>query len=91
MLINSWPNPYRAFSTRNAIFAFAISCSFISEKNLPEYLDQLAKMEQLQLIKDLCKVGLIKKRETLSPWLEKLPKTEFREFIEAYIEKKFNI
>lgn len=85
--INIWPNPYRAFSTRNAIFAFAIRRSVISEENLPEYLDQLSKMDQLQLIEDLCKVGLIKK-ESLSPWVEKLPKTEFRGFIEAYIEEK---
>lgn len=85
--INSWPNPYQDLSTRNAIFAFAIRSSVISEENLPEYLEQLPKMEQLQLIKDLCEISLIKKRDSVTSWLEKLPCTEFRQFIEAYIEE----
>ncbi len=61
--INSWPNPYRGLSTRNAIFAFAIRRSLISEKNLPEYLEQFPKIEQLQLVKDLYENKLITKRD----------------------------
>ncbi len=89
--IDSWPNPYRGLSTRNAIFAFAISRSVISEENLPEYLEQLPKMEQLQLIKDLCEISLIEKRDSVTSWLEKLPCTEFRQFIEAYIEEHITL
>lgn len=58
--IGFWPNTYKELSTRNAIFAFAISRSVISEENLPEYLDKLPETEQLQLIKDLCSNRLIK-------------------------------
>lgn len=82
-----WPNSYQELSTRNAIFAFAIRCSVISEQDLPEYLDKLPKTEQLQLIKDLYDNCLIKKRESITSWLEKLPDTIFRQFIEAYIEE----
>jgi len=82
-----WPNTYQNLSTRNAIFAFAIKHSVILEENLPEYLVLLSKMEQLQLIKDLCDNCLVAKRESMVSWLEKLPDTIFRQFTEAYIEE----